>query len=76
MQHNPHIRERLEEKTRLAKMTDDNPSAKEIAEAFSTITGQEIREEEVNLIPDIQLPDDVDKVTGKTVTPVTDQDEA
>ena len=66
MQHNPHIRERLEEKTKSVKMTDDNPSAKEIAEAFSTVTGQEITEEEVNLIQDIQLPDEVDEVTEET----------
>ena len=46
MQHNPHIRERLEENTKSAKMMDDNPSAKEIAEAFSTITGQEITEDQ------------------------------
>ena len=76
MQHNPHIRERLEEKTRSAKMTNDKPSTKEIAKTFSTVTGQEITEEEVNLIQDIQLPDEVDEVTEGTVTPVMDQDEA
>ena len=31
--------------------------AKEIAEAFSTMTGQEICEEEVSLIKGIQLPE-------------------
>ena len=60
VQHTPHIRERLEEKTRSAKMTDYKPSPKEIAEAFSTVTGQEITEKEINLIQDIQLPDEVD----------------
>ena len=30
MQQNPHIKERLEEKTNPAKITDDNPSEKEI----------------------------------------------
>ena len=54
-------------------MMDDNPSAKEIAKAFSAITGQEITEEEFNLILDIQLP--VGEVTEETVTPVMDQDE-
>ena len=32
--------------------------AKEIAEAFSAVTGQEISEEEVRVIQDVQLPDD------------------
>ena len=34
----------------------DQTTAKEIAEAFSAVTGQEISEEEVSLIQDIQLP--------------------
>ena len=33
-------------------------TAKEIAEMFSAITGQEIREEEVSLIQGIQLPEE------------------
>ena len=47
-QQNQHIREKLEHRPNLMKMMDNNPSVKEIAEAFSTITGQEISEEEVN----------------------------
>ena len=39
-------------------MKEDKTSSKEIAEAFSAITGQEISEEEVSLIQDIQLPED------------------
>ena len=39
-------------------MKEDKTSAKEIAEAFSAITGQEISEEEVSLIQNIQLPED------------------
>ena len=39
-------------------MKEDTTSAKEIAEAFSAITGQEISKEEVSLIQDIQLPED------------------
>ena len=53
MQHNSHIKERLEERMNPVKTMDDNPSAKEIAEAFSAVTGQEITKEEVNLIHDI-----------------------
>ena len=34
----------------------DQTTIKEIAEAFSVVTGQEISEEEVSLIQDIQLP--------------------
>ena len=37
---------------------EDKTTNKEIAEAFSTVTGQEISEEEVSLIQDIQLPED------------------
>ena len=39
-------------------MKKDKTSAKEIAEAFSVIIGQEISEEEFSLIQDIQLPED------------------
>ena len=39
---------------------EDKPTAKEIAEAFSTVTGQEICEEEVSLIQGIPLPDEED----------------
>ena len=34
----------------------DQTTTKEIAEAFSAVTGQEISKEEVSLIQDIQLP--------------------
>ena len=37
---------------------EDKTTAKEITEAFSAVTGQEISEEEVSLIQDIQLPED------------------
>ena len=36
----------------------DQTTAKEIAEAFSVVMGQEISEEEVSLIQDIQLPEE------------------
>ena len=39
---------------------EDKPTAKEITEAFSTVTGQEICKEEVSLIQGIQLPDEED----------------
>ena len=39
---------------------------KEIAEAFSIVTGQEISEEEVSLILDIQLPEDEGDLTKDT----------
>ena len=39
-------------------MKEDKTSAKETAEVFSAITGQEISKEEVSLIQDIQLPED------------------
>ena len=39
-------------------MKEDKTSAKEIAEAFSAVTGQEISKEEVRLIQNIQLPED------------------
>ena len=37
---------------------EDKTSAKEVAEAFLAITGQEISKEEVSLKQDIQLPED------------------
>ena len=43
----------------------DKTTAKEIAEAFSTITGQKICEEEVSLIQNIQLPEDENLTSPK-----------
>ena len=42
----------------------DQTTAKEIAVAFSAVTGQEIREEELSLIQDIQLPKE--EINGST----------
>ena len=42
----------------------DQTTTKEIAEAFSVVTGQEISEGEVSLIQDIQLPEE--KMNGST----------
>ena len=44
----------------LNSQKEDKPTTKEITEAFSTVTGQEICEEEVSLIQGIQLPDEED----------------
>ena len=46
---------------------EDRTSAKEIAKAFSAITGQEISEEEVSLIQGIQLPEDEVKDTDEDI---------
>ena len=68
MQHNPNLQERFNTNTKqennkqVPKETKN--TAKEIAEAFSAITGQEILEEEVSLIQNIQLPaDDMEEQT-------------
>ena len=37
---------------------EDRMTAKEITEAFSAVTGQQISKEEVSLIQDIKLPED------------------
>ena len=61
-QHNPSLKEKLgvTQDTQRQTQKEDKPTAKEITEAFSTMTGQEICEEEVSLIQDIQLPDEED----------------
>ena len=62
MKYNPNLREKLrsntKQETNRQATKEDKTSAKETAEAFSAITGQEISEEEVSLIQDIQLPED------------------
>ena len=57
-QHNPSLKEKQDTQRQTQK--EDKPTTKEIAEAFSTMTGQEICEEEVSLIQGIQLPDEED----------------
>ena len=59
-QHNPNLKEKLGVRQDTLRQTqkEDKPTAKEIAEAFSTMTGQEICEEEVSLIQGIQLPEE------------------
>ena len=61
-QHNPGLKEKLSVRQDTQRQTQeaDKPTAKEIVEAFSTMTGQEICEEEVSLIQSIQLPDEED----------------
>ena len=57
-QHNPNLKEKLGARQDTLRQTqkEDKPTAKEIAEAFSTMTRQEICKEEVCLIQGIQLP--------------------
>ena len=61
-QHNPSLKEKLSVRQDTQRQTqkEDIPTAKEIAEAFSAMTGQEICEDEVSLIQGIQLPDEED----------------
>ena len=62
LQHNPNIKGRfnpgVKQETNKQQSKEDKTIAKEIAEAFSTVTGQEISEEEVSLIQGIKLPED------------------
>ena len=62
MKYNPNLREKFssntKQETNRQATKEDKTSAKEIAEAFSAITGQEISKEEVSLIQDIQLLED------------------
>ena len=57
MKYNPNLQEMFssntKQETNRQAMKEGKTSAKEIAEAFSAITGQEISEEEVSLIQDI-----------------------
>ena len=61
-QYNPQLKEKFNHNTKQddSKQTakDNKAMVKEIAEAFSAVTGQAISEEEANLIQDIQLPED------------------
>ena len=61
-QHNPSLKEKLgvRQDTQRQTQKEDKPTTKEITEAFSTVTGQEICEEEVSLIQSIQLPNKED----------------
>ena len=62
MKYNPNLQEKFKsntkQETNRQAMKEDKTSAKEIAEAFSANTGQEISKEEVSLIQDIQLTED------------------
>ena len=60
VQHNPNLRENFNVRQDTSKQAqkDDKVTAKEIAKAFSTVTGEEICEEEASLIQGIQLPED------------------
>ena len=61
-QHNPSLKEKhgVRQDTQRQTQKEDKTTAKEITEAFSAMTGQEICEEEVSLIQGIQLPDKED----------------
>ena len=61
-QHNPSLKEKLgvRQDTQRQTQKEDKPTAKEIAEVFFAVTGQEICEQEVSLIQGIQLPDEED----------------
>ena len=55
--YNPNLKARfsLRELKEVKQPRKDQTTTKEIAAAFSAVTGQEISEEEVSLIQDIQL---------------------
>ena len=59
-QYNPTLKERLGVRQDIPRQAqkEDKATVKEIAEAFSAMTGQEIWEEEVSLIQGIQLPEE------------------
>ena len=59
-QYNPNLKEKLSvrQDTPRQAQKEDKATVKEIAEAFSAMTGQEICEEEVSLIRGIQLPEE------------------
>ena len=62
MQYNPNLKgefsPNVKQETNKQDTKGDKTTAKEIAEAFSAVTGLEISEEEVSLIQDIQFPED------------------
>ena len=59
-QYNPNLKEKLSIRQDIPRQAqkEDKATVKEIAEPFSTMTGQEIWEEEVSLIQGIQLPEE------------------
>ena len=62
MQYNPNLKGKFspnaKQETSKQDTKEDKTRAKEIPEAYSAVTGQEISKEEVTLIQDIQLPVD------------------
>ena len=66
-QYNPNMKARFslrQDPKEVKQPGKGQTTAKEIAEAFSAATGQEISEEEVSLIQDIQLPEE--EMNGST----------
>ena len=61
-QHNPSLKEKLGVRHDTQRLTqkEDKLTTKDIPEAFSAMTGQEICKEEVSLIQGTQLPDEED----------------
>ena len=59
-QYNPNLKEKLgvRQDTPRQAQKEDKATVKDIAEAFSTMAGQEICEEKVSLIQGIQLPEE------------------
>ena len=60
-QYNPNLKEKFslrQDQREVKQPGKDQTTAKEIAEAFSAVMGQEISEEEVSLIQNIQLPEE------------------
>ena len=58
-QYNPNLKAKFSLRQDLREVKQpgkDQTTTKEIAEAFSAVTGQEIHEEKVSLIQNIQLP--------------------
>ena len=66
-QYNPNFKARFsprQDPREVKQPGKDQTTTEEIAEAFSAVTGQEISEEEVNLIQEIQLPEE--EMNGST----------
>ena len=66
-QYNPNLKERFslrQDSKEVKQPGKDQATTKEIAAAFSAVTGQEISEEEVSPIQDIQLPEE--EMNGST----------
>ena len=66
-QYNPNLKARFslrQDSKEVKQPGKDQTTAKEIAVAFSAVSGQEISEEEVSLIQDIQLPEE--EMNGST----------